>query len=108
MDTQHEELKKMIADLGTEVSAVRSTVSKINRKMQWASFYGLLKLVIIIGPLIWAYFFFQPQIQEFYTTYGAMMQQLQGLQGMSQQGSGPALNEDALKNLQRQYPQFFK
>jgi hypothetical protein len=106
MPQETDDLKKMVADLGQEVLSIRLTVDKIHRKMRWASLYGFIKFCVIFGPLIWAYFFFQPQIQEFYRIYGTMMQQFRNLESLQQmQGASNTNNEDLLKQLQQRYPQ---
>ncbi len=103
---QEDQLKKMIDDLGQEVLSIRLTVDKIHRKMRWAEVYSIIKFCIIVAPLIWAYLFFQPQIQEFYGLYGKMIEQLKNLQTMQQMQSGAAANNpELLKQLQQKYNQ---
>ncbi len=107
MSQEIDELKKMLADLDQNVLAISMTVRKMHRKMRWSAFYDFLKFVVIFGPLIWAYFAFQPQIKEFYAMYGNMTEQFRKLESMQQMQQGSNTNDpnQLLKQLQQRYPQ---
>jgi hypothetical protein len=101
-----DDLKKMIHELDEKVLGISIKVDKIHRKMRWASVFGFIKFLIIFGPLVWAYVFFQPQIQEFYTIYGKMIQQIKSLDTLQQIQKLPSTNSaDLLKQLQERCAQ---
>lgn len=68
---------------------------------RWGRVWGFVKFVIIVGPLVWAYFYFQPFLNQI----GTMYSQLQGIQGATQTQNKDL--QDALKNIkQMDFKQF--
>lgn len=52
---------------------------------RWGSFFGLIKWIFIIGPLIFAYFYLQPYLDALMGTYGKVQGQVDTLQKVSSQ-----------------------
>lgn len=108
MQQELDDIKKSLAELEKQMALVTLKVNKINRKMIWGSVYSFLQFLLIVAPIIWAYFAFQPQIKELYTSYGTIMNQIKTLETVSKQGTSSGISPTMLQELQQQYPQYFK
>lgn len=54
-------------------------IRAMRRDAAWGKFWGVLKLIIIVAPMVWAWFYLQPYIQKINELY----QQTQKVQNFS-------------------------
>ncbi len=82
MNPDEKELLVRTARLSEENNRILRTLRSASR---WASFFGLIKWVLIIGPLIFAYFYIQPYLDALMGTYSKVQGQVNTLQNVSNQ-----------------------
>lgn len=64
-----EELEKLILENQASLARVETTVLKIKKKIFWQELAGVLKLILILGPLLLGLFYLTPYLKQ----YGNMM-----------------------------------
>lgn len=64
-----EELEKLILENQASLVRVETTVLKIKKKIFWQELAGVLKLVLILGPLLLGLVYLTPYLKQ----YGNMM-----------------------------------
>jgi hypothetical protein len=57
----------------------------LRRQARWGAFFGFLKWTIILGPVIWAYFYLQPYFGSIKQLYDTAIQQMRSIEGLQQQ-----------------------
>ncbi|OGY90639.1 MAG: hypothetical protein A3B30_00815 [Candidatus Komeilibacteria bacterium RIFCSPLOWO2_01_FULL_52_15] len=92
-----------IAALAEQVRELTVQVKKLRRRMLYASIYEVLKLILIVGPLIFSLWYFGPQLQQLYRTWSTLMQN-------ANQYSNPSADQQQqmLEQIRAQYPQLFR
>lgn len=60
-----EELEKLILENQASLARVEQTVVKIKKKIFWQELAGVLKLVLIIGPLLLGLFYLTPYLKQY-------------------------------------------
>lgn len=64
-----EQLEQVILQNQASLARVEATVLKIKKKIFWQELAGVLKLILIVGPIIIALFYVSPYLKQ----YGSMM-----------------------------------
>lgn len=64
-----EELEKLILENQASLARVEVAVLKIKKKIFWQELAGVLKLILIVGPLLLGLFYLTPYLKQ----YGNMM-----------------------------------
>ena len=60
---------------------------KINNKLLWSAIFSWLKLILIVGPIIFAIIYFQPMLKGVWTQYNQLLGGMSADKGASTQGS---------------------
>ncbi len=60
-----EELEKLILENQASLARVETTVLKIKKKIFWQELAGLLKLVLILGPLLLGLVYLTPYLKQY-------------------------------------------
>ena len=80
MEPYQKELLEKLTKQSEENAKILKT---LRRHARYAMFFGFLKWSILIGPIIWAYFYLQPyfgSISQLYDTISSQVQTVSGLQ----------------------------
>ncbi len=90
-----EELEKLILENQASLARVEATVLKIKKKIFWQELAGVLKLILILGPLLLGLVYLTPYLKQ----YGNMMSGL--LSGFDvQQGINAGSNGTSVLEMQ--------
>lgn len=60
-----EQLEQIILQNQASIVRIESTVIKIKKKIFWQEIAGILKLVLILGPVIIALFYVSPYLKQY-------------------------------------------
>ena len=61
---------------------------KINNKLLWTAVFSWFKIIIIVGPIIWAIIYLQPMLKGVWAQYNELLGGVTAVdKGLSQQGS---------------------
>lgn len=60
---------------------------KINNKLLWSAIFSWFKLLIIVGPIIWAIIYLQPMLKGVWTQYNQLLGGISADKGTPTQGS---------------------
>ena len=60
---------------------------KINNKLLWAAIFSWLKIIIIVGSIVWVIIYLQPMFKNVWAQYNELMGGAAAAEGASQPGS---------------------
>lgn len=75
--------KELLEKLTKQSEENNKILRSLRAHSRYSMFFGLLKWTIILGPLIWAYFYLEPyfgNIRELFETLSSQLQAVGGLQ----------------------------
>lgn len=68
-----EELEKLILENQASLTRVENTVLKIKKKIFWQEMAGVLKLILILGPLLLGLFYLTPYLKQYSNMMGGLL-----------------------------------
>ncbi|MBT6691247.1 hypothetical protein HOB10_02870 [Candidatus Parcubacteria bacterium] len=89
-----EESKKLLQENKEVLLDLEKRVQKIQNKMMWNTIGSVLKIVLIIGPIIWGAIYLSPILKEYTTAFKPLMDVLHISKDSDSTGtdSAPVLN----------------
>ncbi|MDO8492527.1 MAG: hypothetical protein Q7S34_02735 [bacterium] len=87
--------KNLLEKLVAQAEENNKILKGLRRTSRWATFFGFLKWVIILAPIIWAYIYFQPYLGSFGDLLKKFPEQIRALENVSNQIQGA---KDFLQN----------
>lgn len=75
--------KSLLEQIAKQTEENNHILKSLRNSARWATFFGFIKLVIILGPLIAAYYYLAPHYNDIKKFYATFLQQVQTLQGIN-------------------------
>lgn len=103
---QEQDIQHQIAEMRASLGRVEVQLKKVHRYLFWASFFGWVKLLLIVVPLILGIWYLAPYYSSIQKSLSTLSETIQALQSNKDTSGEPSIFDDPrLKAfLDGQYP----
>lgn len=80
--------KELLEKLTKQAEENNKILKSLRSHARYGMFFSILKWTIIIGPIVWAYFYLQPYFGSISELLNALSSQLQTIEGLQERLKG--------------------